>query len=104
MNRILLLAIIVINLMILAVCVVTQINVHSLLKGAKKIMAQEDELAAAVKAAADEEATLETRVDGLIAALQAPHDSPVVAQAIADLQALKSRESNYQGGSAVAQS
>lgn len=60
------------------------------------IMGQDDDLMAAVKAAADEEASLETRVDGLIAALKQPHDSPIVAQAIADLEAMKSREAGYQ--------
>jgi hypothetical protein len=60
------------------------------------IMSQEDDLVAAAKAAADEEASLETRVDGIIAALKLPHDSPVVAQTIADLEALKTRESAFE--------
>jgi hypothetical protein len=71
-------------------------TLNEILRKEEAMTDQEQQLTDAVKRAADEEASLEERVDGLIAALKQPHDSPIVAQAIADLEALKSREAGFE--------
>lgn len=59
------------------------------------IVSQEDTLIAGVRSLGEAVASEEAHIDTLIAALKEPHDSPLVGEAIAELEAIKARVSSF---------
>ena len=60
-----------------------------------KLMGQAEDLAAAVAAVQSSETAQTARIDAIIALLETRPDDPLVAQAIADLNALKTEQDEY---------
>lgn len=52
---------------------------------------QQEDLLTAVRGLAQAEGEMESRIDAIILALKEPHDSPLVAQAISELEELRVR-------------
>lgn len=75
----------------------TQEALLKLLQKGGQLMTQLDDLKTRVQLVAEGQASLEQRIDAIIDALKMPHDSPEVAEMIAQLEAIRSRQDAFTG-------